>query len=156
MKNIADKRTLGLRIPSDIYAEVLQSAAATADFRATAVKQRDEKVLSRSRQLLQSQFPLMPAESLEMVLSHAFLKGSGRVGRTSMKTEEQKAILAVEAHIRHLHTPYEELLDTGMTRGQARDTVWETVQTLKTAWEGGGTRAIPLPVRQTVSPLATL
>lgn len=155
MKNIAGKRTLGLRIPSDIYAEVLHSAAATADFRANAVKLRDEKDLSRSRQLLQSQFPLMPAESLEMVLSHAFLKGSGRVGRTSMKTDEQKAILAVEAHIRHLHTPYEALLDTGMTRGQARDTVRETVQTLRTASEGGGARAMSLPIRRTASPLAT-
>lgn len=78
----------------------------------------------------------MPVESLEMILAHAFLKGSGRVGRTSMKSDEQKAILAVEAHIRHLHTPYESLLDTGMPRKQAREAVWDTVQGIKAAWEG--------------------
>jgi hypothetical protein len=149
MKDIAGKRTLGLRVPSDIYAEVLDSAAATADVRANAVKLRDEKDLSRSRQQLQSQFPLMPAESREIVLEHAFLKGSGRVGRTSMKTEERKSVLAVEAHIRHLHTPYEALLDAGVTREQARDAVLETVQTIRTAWEGGGTRAVPLTLRAT-------
>lgn len=85
---------------------------------------------------------------MEIVLNHAFLKGSGRVGRTSMKTDERKAVLAVEAHIRHVHTPYEALLDAGMTRDQARDAVWHTVQTIKTAWEGGGTRGIPLTIRQ--------
>ncbi|RMJ28950.1 Uncharacterized conserved protein DUF2293 [Aspergillus sp. HF37] len=147
--DIAGKRTIGLRVPSDIYAEVLHSAAVTADVRANAVKLRDEKDRSRSCQQLQSQFPLMPSESREMVLHHAFLKGSGRVGRTSMKTEERKAVLAVEAHIRHLHTPYEALLDAGMTREQARDAVLGTVQTIKAAWEGGGTRAIPLTLRTT-------
>lgn len=140
VQNKAGKRTLGLRVPSDIYTEVLQSAAATADVRAHAVSLRDDRELSRSRQLLCLRFPLMPVESLEMVLGHAFLKGSGRVGRTSMKTDEQKAILAVEAHIRHSHTPYEALLDAGMTRQQARDSVWATVQGIKAAWEGGESR----------------
>ena len=95
----------------------------------------------------------MPVESLEMVLGHAFLKGSGRVGRTSMKTDERKANPAVEAHIRHLHTPYEALLESGKTRDQARDAVWETVQAIKATWEGGSPRVISLPVSRTASPL---
>lgn len=79
----------------------------------------------------------MPAESLEVILDHAFLKGSGRVGRTSTKTDERKVILAVEAHIRHTCTPYEQLLQTGMDRTKAREAVWGTVKAIKTAWEGG-------------------
>ncbi|KAA8651405.1 hypothetical protein EYZ11_009222 [Aspergillus tanneri] len=136
--NTTGKWPIGLRVPSDIYSTVLQSAAATADSRANAVKLRDEKVLMYSRQLLRSHFPLMPGDSLEAVLNHAFLKGSGRVGRTATKTDERKAILAVEAHIRHTHTPYEELLSAGKGRQEARQEVWDTVRAIKAAWEGGG------------------
>ncbi|EAW07171.1 DUF2293 domain-containing protein [Aspergillus clavatus NRRL 1] len=146
--NNAGKRTTGLRVPSDVYAAVLQSAAATADSRANAVRVRDEKDLSRARQILRSKFPLMPADSLETVVDHAFLKGSGRVGRTAMKTDEKKATLAVEAHIRHVHTPYEQLLDAGKERREAREAVWDMVQAIKTAWEGGSPHASdPLALR---------
>lgn len=136
-KNNAGKRTLGLRVPAEILASVRESATETAESRANAVQVRDAKDISRSRQLLCTQFPLMPVESLEVVLDHAFMKGSGRVGRTSTKTDERKAILAVEAHIRHVHTPYEELLDSGMDRKEARDAVGGTVRAIRMAWEGG-------------------
>lgn len=117
-----------------------ESASETASSRANAVQLRDAKDVSRSRQLLCTQFPLMPVESLEVVLDHAFLKGSGRVGRTSTKTDERKAVLAVEAHIRHVHTPYEELLESGMDRKEARDAVGGTVRAIRFAWEGGENR----------------
>jgi hypothetical protein len=133
-----------------VYAAVLKSAAATADLRAHAVKTRDEKDLSRARQILRNKFPLMPAESLEAIVDHAFLKCSGRVGRTTRKTDEQKANLAVEAHIRHTHTPYESLLDAGKARQEAREAVWDMVQAIKTAWEGANaqpTDSLPLRSR---------
>lgn len=120
---------------------------ATAESRASAVQVRDAKDLSRARELLRRQFPLMPAGSLEMVLDHAFLKGSGRVGRTSTTTDERKALLAVEAHIRHRHTPYEKLLDADMDRTEAREAVWTTVQAVKTAWEGSEKQTELLPIR---------
>ncbi|KKK19072.1 hypothetical protein P175DRAFT_0453741 [Aspergillus ochraceoroseus IBT 24754] len=140
----AGKTPLGIRVPSDIYNAVVQSAAETADSRANAVKVRDEKDLARSRQLLRTQFPLMPAESLDKVLNHAFLKGSGRVGRTSTKTDGRKAVLAVEAHIRHAHTPYESLLKSGKGRDEARKAVWGMVQTIRSAWEAHGTQPMGL------------
>lgn len=146
-QNNAAKRTLGLRVPADVYSSVLHSAAATASSRANAVNLRDAKDSSRSRELLRSQFPLMPAESLETILDHAFLKGSGRVGRTGMKSDERKADLAVEAHIRHMHTPYEELINAGIDRREAREAVWETVKAIKMAWEGGGREVTPLTLR---------
>ncbi|KAL2006875.1 hypothetical protein VTN00DRAFT_9543 [Thermoascus crustaceus] len=128
------KRTRGLRVPQDIYNAVLRSAAETASARADAVRQRDEKDTKQARELLRAQFPAMPAASLETVVNHAFLKGSGRVGRTSKRTDERKAELAVEAHIRHTHTPYEELLDAGMDREEARELVWDTIQQIKAEW----------------------
>ncbi|KAI9043995.1 DUF2293 domain-containing protein [Aspergillus affinis] len=132
------KYPLGLRVPSDIHSAVLESAAATADSRASAVKLRDEKELAHSRKVLRSEFPLMPVESLNTILDHAFRKGSGRVGRTSQIEDESKAAMAVEAHIRHTHTPYEELLRTGTNRDVARRQVWDKVHTIMEAWKGCG------------------
>lgn len=77
----------------------------------------------------------MPEESLEIILNHSFLKGSGRVGRTATTTDERKVTLAVDAHIRHKHTPYEELLSSGVGREKARDTVWPTVQAIRNTWQ---------------------
>ncbi|KAL3467572.1 hypothetical protein BJX64DRAFT_248028 [Aspergillus heterothallicus] len=144
------KRAIGIRIPSDIHTAVMQSANETAQSRANAVKIRDEKELSRSRQILCMRFPLMPVEDLEIVLEHAFLKGSGRVGRTSTTSDEHKALLAVEAHIRHMHTPYESLLRSGTKREDARKAVWNTVQSIRAAWEGKNTKPSTLTLRSRV------
>lgn len=126
---------------------MLKAAVATAESRSSAVQVRDAKDLSRARKLLRDQFPLMPDGSLEVVLNHAFLKGSGRVGRTSTTTEERKALLAVEAHIRHTHTPYEKFLDAGMDRKAAREAVWPAVQTIKKAWDGSEEHTELLTIR---------
>ncbi|CBF88393.1 DUF2293 domain-containing protein [Aspergillus nidulans FGSC A4] len=115
------KKALGIRVPADVHAAVLRSAEETAESRANAVRARDERELAHNRELLRKQFPLMPAQSLNTILQHAFLKGSGRVGRTTTTPEKEKVILAVEAHIRHVHTPYEELLRSGMPRLEARN-----------------------------------
>jgi hypothetical protein len=127
---------LGIRVPEEIHAGVLDSAAATKESRANAVQVRDAKDLSKSRALLKKEFPLMPKDTLKVVLEHAFLKGSGRVGRTAMISDEKKVLLAVEAHIRHVHTPYEKLLDDGVCRKQAREKVWKTIQAVERAWQG--------------------
>lgn len=87
----------------------------------------------------------MPAQSLNTILQHAFLKGSGRVGRTTTTPEKEKVILAVEAHIRHVHTPYEALLRSGMPRLEARNKVREQVQTILAAWVGESKGAEPQP-----------
>lgn len=80
----------------------------------------------------------MPNDTLEIILNHAFLKGSGRVGRTSTTTDKRKATLAVEAHIRHIHTPYETLLSSGVERCEARERVWPDVKAIKKSWGGSG------------------
>ncbi|KAL5002496.1 hypothetical protein BDV10DRAFT_156768 [Aspergillus recurvatus] len=117
------KKALGIRVPANVYAAVLQSAEETAESRANAIKARDERDLAHNRELLREQFPLMPAQSLNTILEHAFLKGSGRVGRTTTTPEKEKVTLAVEAHVRHVHTPYEALLRSGMPRLEARNKI---------------------------------
>ncbi|KAE8147468.1 hypothetical protein BDV25DRAFT_160298 [Aspergillus avenaceus] len=138
------RRTIGIRVPSDIYTGVVESAAATAESRANAVKSRDAKDLAHARHVLCTQFPLMPTESLETILDHAFLKGSGRVGRTTYVPDERKAGLAVEAHIRHTHTSYEALLNAGKDREEARKAVWGMVCAIKAAWEGSGSQPMDI------------
>ncbi|KAL4809331.1 hypothetical protein BDV18DRAFT_157087 [Aspergillus unguis] len=143
------KEALGLRIPADVYKIVLEEAKETAESRAEAVKLRDEKELARSREILRKHFPLMPDDSLETILTHAYLKGSGRVGRTSTTSDESKALLAVEAHIRHVHTPYDSLLRSGKPREMARKAVWGTVKSIRNAWAGdGAAQPVTLPLRK--------
>lgn len=134
-------------MPEEIYTEVLESAAATKETRASAVQMRDAKDLSKSRELLKTEFPLMPKETLKIVLEHAFLKGSGRVGRTAMISDEKKTLLAVEAHIRHVHTPYEKLLEEGVSRKHAREQVWSTIQAVERAWQGYEKKETTLALR---------
>ena len=84
---------------------------------------------------MRKRYPNMPLSDLEKVLKHAFLKGSGRVGRTSRESVERRASLAVGAHIRHNYTGYDDVLDRGqMSREQARHQVWKTVSDVKLDW----------------------
>ena len=148
LQDNAGKRVQGIRVPADVYAEVSKLAVLTAKERASAVEARDTKFVARGRELLRSQFPHMPDKSLELIIEHSFLKGSGRVGRTSTTTDEHKAILAVEAHIRHKHTPYESLLAAGMDRKNARKIVWPAVQAIRDTWAGGDKQSLEcLPMR---------
>ncbi|PYH49483.1 DUF2293 domain-containing protein [Aspergillus saccharolyticus JOP 1030-1] len=131
------KSTLGLRVPCDIHEAVRSSAANTAQTRAHAVQARDERDLSKARQILRTQFPLMPDNVLETIVNHAFLKGAGRVGRATTVPDKRKAILATEAHIRHTQTPYDSLLHAGLAREEAREAVFGLVRAIRAAWEGG-------------------
>lgn len=79
----------------------------------------------------------MPSPCRKKILQHAFKKGSGRVGRISTRSDLQKATLAVEAHIRHEHTPYEKVLREGISdRDEARELVWPAVQRIRDEWAG--------------------
>ncbi|KAF3398390.1 hypothetical protein F1880_006447 [Penicillium rolfsii] len=134
--NQSGKRSLGIRVPSDIYNEVLAMSQETEKTRASATKARDTKFHNQGRKLLRDQFPLMPEDVLDVILEHSFQKGSGRVGRTGTLSDSHKAQLAVEAHVRHKYTPYEDMLKDGVDRLLARRKVWDTVQTIRKAWEG--------------------
>lgn len=90
---------------------------------------------------MESMFPCIPKRDAEKVLNHAYLKGSGRVGRTARHSNEDKVRLAVIAHIRHEWTEYDKLMgEKGLTREEARKRVWRTVANIRDKWmgEGGG------------------
>ncbi|RAO67765.1 uncharacterized protein BHQ10_003777 [Talaromyces amestolkiae] len=131
------KHQLGIRIPLAIHTTVLESASSTAAHRASATLLRDQRDNIKARSLLLATFPAIPPKCLERVLEHAFLKGSGRVGRISTKTDAKKATLAVEAHIRHEHTGYERLMqEEDVGREEARRRVWGEVRRARDEWAG--------------------
>jgi hypothetical protein len=82
-------------------------------------------------------FPNCPEEREKVIAEHACRKYSGRVGRSAAAKElDKKAVcLAVAAHIRHQETNYDDLLQTGFERGQAREAVHAHVSSVLAEWQ---------------------
>ena len=102
---------------------------------------KDRKVLDNARSVLSKLFPRMPLDSVETVLQHGYSKGSGRVGRSTILSEDQKVTAAVIAHIRHTKTPYDRLLrqgratkDTGNHRDNCRALVRAQIDEILKDW----------------------
>ncbi|MCZ7587191.1 MAG: DUF2293 domain-containing protein [Deltaproteobacteria bacterium] len=83
-------------------------------------------------------FPRCPKGTEHVVAEHACRVRSGRVGRTGWAKElDPRAIrLAVTAHVRHVHTNYDELLFNGADRTDALDRVWPDVRMILDKWQG--------------------
>jgi hypothetical protein len=81
-------------------------------------------------------FPGCPGNEQQIIAERACEKYSGRVGRSAAaKDLEAKAVeLAVRAHVRHAHTPYDRLLAQGAERFDARADVAPLVDTLLKRW----------------------
>ncbi len=86
-----------------------------------------------------------------MIAERACEKYSGRVGRSAAaKQFEAEAIdLAVRAHVRHVHTEYDELLASGYFRDEARAAVASRVEEILDGWRSehssGSDEAGPAP-----------
>ncbi|MDB6029600.1 MAG: hypothetical protein JWM68_5823 [Verrucomicrobiales bacterium] len=96
----------------------------------------DREFVARFAEAVRRDFPSCPAESAEKIAAHACLKNSGRVGRTAAAKEfEPRAVeLAVGAHIRHVHTNYDELLMKCGDRALAREAIGGKVHELLARW----------------------
>lgn len=81
-------------------------------------------------------FPGCPADRAQAIANHAGTRSSGRVGRSAAgrALEENAITLAVVASIRHLDTPYDELLMTGVPRSEARDQIREQLDQVLESW----------------------
>jgi len=82
-------------------------------------------------------FPACPSGREFAIAEHACLKYTGRVGRSEpAKTFDEYAVrLAVLAHVRHIKTPYDELLASGVDRGEARRQVEDEVRFTLASWQ---------------------
>lgn len=135
------RKPIGLRCPKFIHQEVAAAAEASAAGRAAVVQLRDAAVERGFEAELLRLYPQVPRGEVEKILGQALEKRSRRVGRTGTLTLESKVHLAVRAHIRHCHTPYEQLLEEGMEREEARQEVSNKLQEVARLWTGTATDA---------------
>ena len=119
--------------------ECLADAEARKLARARAAERRerlDERYVRGFAQQVRKLFPGCPTSENDAIAEHACLKYSGRIGRSHAARQfDATAIeLAVQAHVRHRYTDYDQLLAEGMDRGEARSAVWATVQGILDNW----------------------
>lgn len=84
-------------------------------------------------------FPGCPAERAREIAGHASARGSGRVGRSAAgrALSEVAVISAVVASVRHVDTPYDQLLMSGVPRHEARRRIGGTVDGVLRGWRDG-------------------
>ncbi len=92
----------------------------------------DEEFVAAFARAIRAQFPGCPAGEETDIARHACRKYSDRVGRTAAaKQVDPKAIhLAVIAHVRHVHTNYDDLLGEFGDRQSARASVHRQVSAI--------------------------
>ena len=81
-------------------------------------------------------FPGCPPERAEAVARHAGARHSGRVGRSAagQALDPDAVTLAVVASVRHVDTPYDRLLMSGVPRAEARHQVSDQVTGVVDSW----------------------
>jgi hypothetical protein len=133
----------GLLVTPAALAQAEEECAADASERAVrraqAAIHRTAEDLQFARTVAQSilqQFPGCPPDEAESIAEHTAARGSGRVGRSAAgRALDPRAIeLAVIAHIRHVHTNYDELLMQGTDRLDARMLVRSQISDLLDTW----------------------
>lgn len=81
-------------------------------------------------------YPGCPPGVEHRIAEHACRKYSGRVGRsaTAKRLDPEAVFLAVQAHVRHRHTDYDDLLMQGHDRADARFEVQDRVVEVLDRW----------------------
>jgi len=85
-------------------------------------------------------FPGCPEQRAGQIAAHASVRGSGRVGRSAAgrALSEGAVVSAVVASVRHLDTPYDQLLMSGVPRHEARRRIGPAVETVLRRWQAAG------------------
>lgn len=85
-------------------------------------------------------FPGCPADRALGVAAHASARGSGRIGRSASGRALSEAAVtsAVVASVRHVDTPYDELLMSGVARHEARRRIAGRVEAVLRGWRAAG------------------
>jgi hypothetical protein len=109
--------------------------------RAAQAREAQEPVfLASVTAAIRAEFPGCPADEAAQIAAWTCEKHSGRVGRSAAaKQLDPHAVrLAVVAHIRHEHTPYDELLMKHGDRQLARAEVYADISRVLRQWEPPG------------------
>ena len=120
-------------------AECLADAPERAVQRDQAAERRrddDAEFVEQLCTVLREQYPGCPPDEIRDIARHTALRGSGRVGRSAAGRALDPGALraAVVAHVRHVHTNYDELLMQGTDREHAREQIREKVDEVLQRW----------------------
>jgi hypothetical protein len=120
--------------------ESADDAEARARRQARAAERRaaeDERYVEAFARAVSQHFPGCPEQEAREIARHACRKHSGRIGRTAAaRAFDPDAVrLAVVAHVRHMHTKYDELLCRYDDRESARQEVRDQVAAVLRRWE---------------------
>jgi hypothetical protein len=99
-------------------------------------RREDVELVGRMSEEIVRMFPRCPASRARAIAMHTAVRGSGRVGRSAAgRALDRRAVeLAVAAAVRHADTRYDELLMSGVERGQARAEVRGQVAGILDGW----------------------
>ncbi len=99
-------------------------------------EQLDQKFVAAFASKIRKRYPKSPSAVETRVAEHACAKYSGRVGRTAAAKalEPETVDLAVQAHVRHELTDYDDHLSAGMERREARALVGRDVARILREW----------------------
>src|SRR5258705_12112014 len=115
----------GVLVEEDALARAEQECLSDADAgrlaqeRAAERRQaHDAEYLAAFTRRVGDLFPGCPVDEQHAIAEHACQIYSGRIGRSAAAKELRASAveLAVRAHVRHVHTRYDELLTSGMLR----------------------------------------
>lgn len=120
-------------------AECLSDAEAREAVRERAAARRvelDAAYVEAFARRVAELFPGCPHPAQHAIAEHACERYSGRIGRSAAAKElDANAVeLAVRAHIRHEHTPYDQRLAQGADRSDARREVASQVEAVLSRW----------------------
>ncbi|MFJ3715993.1 DUF2293 domain-containing protein [Streptomyces sp. NPDC090057] len=138
-----DRRGLLVEEPALARAEARCLADAEArrrrrirDARRRAVE--DERFTAAFAAEIVRLFPGCPADRAGAIAAHASARGSGRVGRSAAgrALTEGAVTSAVVAAVRHVDTPYDQLLMSGVPRYEARRRIAPALAGVLREWAG--------------------
>ena len=97
---------------------------------------QDSKYIADFARAIANRYPNCPKNRTIKIAQHACEKHSGRVGRTAQaKSFDLNMIdLAVEAHIRHSETNYDEQFGKGKSKKEIRSDLKFEIQQIMTKW----------------------
>lgn len=121
--------------------ECLADADARELARSRAAERRareDDEYVAAFAQRVGELYPGCPEGERTAIARHACARHSGRIGRSASARQLEPAAveLAVAAHVRHEHTPYDELLAGRWDRPKARARVADEAERVLEEWRG--------------------
>jgi len=145
-RRLRRQQRIGLLVTEDALAKAEEECLADEEQRRRSrerAEQRrcvfDKEFAERMTAEIRRLFPGCPATEASTIAGRTCVRGSGRVGRSRAARDlDPSAIaLAVRAHIRHVHTNYDELLFRMGDRAAARETVARRVDAIADRWRRG-------------------